>query len=108
MASCSRSQARALGSSPLRWRTWSRAYFDGFPVQDAVAAVDALPRADGAQLGRGDRGLDAEAVQVLEVIVGHVPGVAAGRGVRGGADLEVVGVPGTTRAPGRQRSPRPA
>ena len=68
--------------------------FDGFPVQDAVAAVDALPDADGAQLGRGDRGLDAEAVEVLEVIVGHVPRVAAGRGVNGGADLEVIGCPG--------------
>ena len=68
--------------------------FDGFPVQDAVAAVDALPGADGAQLGRGDRGLDAEAVQVLEVIVGHVPRVAAGCGVNCGADLEVIGCPG--------------
>jgi hypothetical protein len=32
--------------------------FDGFPVQDAVAVVDALPRADSAQLCRSDRGLD--------------------------------------------------
>jgi hypothetical protein len=28
---------------------------------------------------------------MLEVVVGHVPGVAAGRGVRGGTALEVVG-----------------
>ena len=68
--------------------------FDGFPVQDAVAAADALPGADGAQLRRGDRGLDAEAVQVLEVIVGHVPRVAAGCRVNGGADLEVISGPG--------------
>jgi hypothetical protein len=68
--------------------------FDGFPVQDPVAALDALPGADGAQLGRGDRGLDAEAIQVLKVIVGHVPGMAAGRGVPCGEDLEVVGCPG--------------
>ena len=46
--------------------------FDGFPVQDAVGAVDALPGADGAQLRCDDRGLDAEADQVLEVIIGHV------------------------------------
>ena len=52
--------------------------FNGFPVQDAVTAVGALPGADGAQLRRGDRGLDAEAVQVLEVIIGNVPRVAAG------------------------------
>src|SRR5262249_30649931 len=70
-----------------------KAYFDGFPVQDAVAAVDSLPHADSAQLNRGDRGLDAEAVQVLEVIVGHEPGMAAGRRVRRGANLEVVGCP---------------
>jgi hypothetical protein len=31
---------------------------------------------------------------VLEVIVGDVAGVAAGRGVRDGADLEVIGGPG--------------
>ena len=43
-----------------------KAYFDGFPVQDAVAAVDALPRAGGAQFRCGDRGLDAEAVQVSD------------------------------------------
>ena len=70
-----------------------KAYFDGFPVQHAVAAVDALPHAGGAQLGRGDRGLDGEAVEVLEVVVGYEPGVAAGGGVRGGEDLEVVGGP---------------
>jgi hypothetical protein len=68
--------------------------FDGFPVQDAVAATDAFPGADGAQFRRGDRGLDAQAVQVLEVIVGHVPGMAATRGVGGGLDLKVVGGPG--------------
>ena len=50
--------------------------FDGFPVQDAVAAADALPRADGAQFRCGDGGLDAQPVQVLEVVVRHVPGVA--------------------------------
>lgn len=42
------------------------------------------------QLGRGDRRLDAEAVQVLEIIAGHVPGVDA---VRCGQDLEVIGRP---------------
>jgi hypothetical protein len=69
------------------------AYFDRFPVQHAVPAVDSLPHADGAQLGRGDRGLDAEAVEVLEVGVGYEPRVAAGGGVRCGEDLEVVGCP---------------
>jgi hypothetical protein len=44
--------------------------FGGFPVQDAVAAADAFPGADGAQFRRGDGGLDAQAVQVLEVVVG--------------------------------------
>jgi hypothetical protein len=68
--------------------------FGGFPVQDAVAAADAFPGADGAQFRRGDGGLDAQAVQVLEVVVGHVPGVAATRGVGGGLDLKVVGGPG--------------
>ena len=68
--------------------------FDGFPVQDVVAAADALPGADGAQLRRGDRGLDAQAIQVLEIIIGHIPRVAARCGVRGGADLEVIGRPG--------------
>ena len=53
--------------------------FDGFPVQDAVAALDTLPGADGAQLRRGDRGLDAQAIQMLQVIIGYVPRVAAGR-----------------------------
>jgi hypothetical protein len=43
------------------------------------------------RIRRGDRGLCAEAVQVL---VGHEAGVAAARGVRGGAALEVVGGPG--------------
>jgi hypothetical protein len=68
--------------------------FDGFPVQDAVAAVNPLPRADGAQLCRGDRGLDAEAVQVLKVIVGNVPGMTAGSGVPCGMALQVVSRPG--------------
>ena len=36
--------------------------FDGFPVQDAVAAVEALPRADSAQLYRNDRCLHTDAV----------------------------------------------
>jgi hypothetical protein len=31
---------------------------------------------------------------VLEVIIGHVPRVAARCGVNGGADLEVIGCPG--------------
>jgi hypothetical protein len=69
------------------------AYFDCFPVQDAVAAVDPLPHAGGAQLRCCDGGLDAEAVQVVEVIVGHEPGMAAGRGVRRGGDLKIVGCP---------------
>lgn len=67
------------------------AYFDGFPVQDAVAAVDSFPHAAGAQLGGGDRGFDAEAVEVVQVVVGYEPGMAAARGVRRGLDLEVVG-----------------
>ena len=70
-----------------------KTYFDRLPVQHAVAAVNPLPHADRAQFGRGDRGLDGQAVEVLEVIVGHEPGVAAGGGVRGGEDLEVVGCP---------------
>jgi hypothetical protein len=64
-----------------------KAYFDRFPVQHAVPAVDELPHADGTQLRRGYRGLDAETVQVLEIVVGHEPGMAAGRGVRWGTDL---------------------
>ena len=40
---------------------------------------------------------------MLEVIVGHEPGVAAGGGVRCGEDLEVVGCPWTSRAPGRRK-----
>ncbi len=39
--------------------------FDGFPVQDAVAAIDPFPGAEGAELRCGDRRLNAEAVQVL-------------------------------------------
>jgi hypothetical protein len=70
-----------------------QAYFDRFPVQHAVAVVDPLPRADETQLGCGDRGLDAEAVEVFKVIIGHEPGVAAGRGVRRGEDLKIVGCP---------------
>lgn len=70
-----------------------KAYFDGFPVRDAVAAVDSLPHAGSAQLDCGDRGLDAQTVQVLEVIVGHEPGMAARRGVRCGFNLKVVGGP---------------
>jgi hypothetical protein len=66
----------------------------GFPVQHAVAAVDAFPHAAGAQLGRGDRGLDGQAVQVLKVIVGCEPGMAAVCGVHGGLDLKVVDGPG--------------
>jgi len=38
------------------------------------------------------------AVQVLEVIVGHEPRVAAGDGVRCGQDLEVVGIAEPTAA----------
>jgi hypothetical protein len=72
--------------------------FDGFPVQDAVTAADAFPGADGAQFRCGDGGLDAQAVQVLEVVVGYVPGVAAARGVGGGLDLKVVGGPVNTRS----------
>ncbi len=67
--------------------------FDGFPVQDAVAAIDPFPGAEGAELRCGDRRLDAQAVQVLEVIVGREPRMAAGCGVSGGEDLEVVGGP---------------
>ena len=81
-----------------------KAYFDGFPVEHAVPAVDSLPRADGAQLGRGDRGLDGEAVEVLAVIVGYESG--GGRRRRsvlwrglGGRRLPV-----TSRAAGRQKS----
>ena len=70
-----------------------KAYFDRFPVQDAVAAVDPLPHAGGTQLRCGNRCLDAEAIQVLKVIVGHEPGMAAGRGVRRGEDLKIVGCP---------------
>ena len=70
-----------------------KAYFDRFPVQDAVAAVDPFPRADDAQFRCGDRGLDAEAVQVLEVIVGHESGMAAARGMRCGEALEIIGCP---------------
>ncbi len=33
---------------------------------------------------------DGEAVEVLEEVVGHEPGMAAGRGVAGGEDLELV------------------
>jgi hypothetical protein len=40
-------------------------------------------------LGCRDSGLDAEAVQVLEIVVGHEPGMAAGRGVGRGADLKI-------------------
>jgi hypothetical protein len=71
-----------------------KTYFDRLPVQHTVAAVNPLPYGDGAQFGRGDRGLDGQAVEVLEVVVGYEPGVAAGGGVRGGADLEVLGGPG--------------
>ncbi len=70
------------------------AYLDGFAVQDAVAAAGALPQADGAQLVGSDRGLQAQVAEVLEIAVGDEPGLAAGRGVGGGADLEVVGGPG--------------
>ena len=66
-------------------------YFDRFPVKDAVAAVDAFPRADGAQLSCWDRGLGDQAVQIL---VGDEPRMAAARGVRGGGAVEVVGFPG--------------
>jgi len=55
-----------------------QAYFDGFGVQHAVPSVGPLPDAGGAQLGRGAGGLDGQAVEVLEVIVGDEPGVAAG------------------------------
>jgi hypothetical protein len=72
----------------------AQADFDGFPVQDAVAATNPFPGADGAQFRRGDGGLDAQAVQVLEVVIGHVPGVAATRGVGRGLDLKIVGGPG--------------
>jgi hypothetical protein len=68
-------------------------HFDGFPVQHAVAVVDPLPRADETQLGCGDRGLDAEAVEVFKVIIGNESRVAAGRGVRRGEDLKIVGCP---------------
>ena len=94
LASCSRSQARARGVLACVLAYLVEADFDGFPVQDAVAAADAFPRADGAQFHSGDGGLDAQAVQVLEVIVGHVPGVATASGVGGGLDLKVVGGPG--------------
>ena len=93
LASRSRSQARACGVLASDLAYLVEAYFDGFPVQHAVAAVDPLPHADGAQLRCGDRGLDAEAVEMLEVVVGYEPGMAAGCGVRGGEDLEVVGCP---------------
>jgi hypothetical protein len=46
------------------------AYFDRFPVQHEVAAVDALPHADEAQLGHAYRRLHAQPGQVL---VGHEP-----------------------------------
>ena len=72
--------------------------FDGFPVHDAIAAANAFPGADGAQFHCRDGGLDAQAVQVLEVVIGHVPRVAAARGVGGGVDLKVVGGPGNTRS----------
>jgi hypothetical protein len=54
-----------------------QAYLDRFPVQHAVAAIDPLPHPGRAQLNRRDRGLDGKAVQVLQVIVGHEPGMAA-------------------------------
>ena len=94
LASCSRSQARACGVLALGLAYPVKAYFDRFPVQDPVAAADPLPRADRAQLGRGDRCLDAEAVQVLQVIVGHEPGMAAAREVRRGEALEIPSPPG--------------
>ena len=68
-----------------------QAYFDCFPVQDAVATVDTFPQAGGTQLRRGDRGLCAEAVQVL---IRHEAGMAAADRVRCGAALQVVGGPG--------------
>lgn len=71
-----------------------QAEFDGFPVQHAIAAVDPFPQAAGAQLDRGDRGLDGQAVQVLKVVVGHEPEMSAVRGVHGGLDLKIVGGPG--------------
>ena len=93
VVSWSRSQARArVLAFVLAYEV--EADFDGFPVQDVVAAADAFPGADGAQFRCGDGGLDAQAVQVLEVVVGYVPGVAAARGVGGGMDLKVVGGPG--------------
>ena len=56
-----------LGVSAFALAYHVQGVFDRFPVQDAVSVGDAFPGADDAQLGRGDRGLDAEAVQVLEV-----------------------------------------
>jgi hypothetical protein len=64
-----------------------KAYFDRFPVEHAVAAIDPLPHADETQLRSGDGRFRAEAVQVL---VRDKAGMAAERGVRGGAALEVI------------------
>ena len=71
-----------------------KAYFDRFPVQHAVAAADSFPQAADAQLDRGDRGLDGQPVQVLQIVIRHEPGMTAVRRVDRGPDVKIVGGPG--------------
>ena len=78
-ASRSDSEARACGTLLCCWRGPAQVLPYCLPVQHAVAAVHPLPPACRAQLNRRDRRLDAQAVQVLQVIVGHEPGMPAGR-----------------------------
>ncbi len=80
------------------------AHLDRFPVEHAVAAGDALPRAGGTRLGRGDRRLRAEAGQV---VIGHEPRMAMDRRVRCAAGAEFPGRPWTSPGPGRQTQRRP-
>jgi hypothetical protein len=108
LAPWSRSAARAFGVLACALAYTVEGIFDGFPIQDAVAALDALPRADSAQLYRGDpwspcRGRPGARGN-------HRARTQGGRKMRserwrgpGGHRL-----PGTSRAPGRQRSPQPA
>jgi hypothetical protein len=53
LASCSRSKARAWGVLSFGLAYLVKAYFDGFPDQDAVAAVDAFPLRHQASIASG-------------------------------------------------------
>ena len=75
MALAGRCGLADLAGEHVKIASRAGANLDRLPVQDAVAAVDALPHSDGAQLNRGDRCLDGQAVEVLEVVVGHEPGI---------------------------------